>query len=80
MKSDKGEFEFCKILCRNGHWRGPVCRVEIDEIKGMMPDNYAITNPRLDPLRMKTSSFQFTKPFVKPDKSKSPSIFSNFKQ
>ena len=55
MKSDKGEFEFCKILCRNGHWRGPVCRVEIEQIKGM--DNYAITNPRLDPSWMKTYPF-----------------------
>ena len=34
VKSDVGNYEFCKILCRNGHWRGPVCRVEIDDIKG----------------------------------------------
>ena len=34
MKSDVGNYEFCKILCRNGHWRGPVCRGEIDDIKG----------------------------------------------
>ena len=34
VKSDRGEFEFCKILCRGGRWRGPVCRVKIKDIKG----------------------------------------------
>jgi len=36
IKSDSGGFEFCKILCRNGHWRGPVCQTEIGDIKDNM--------------------------------------------
>ena len=50
MKSDRGDgLEFCKIVCRNGRWRGPVCNVEVDKISGLN-EKYFLQNKFVFPV------------------------------
>ena len=35
VKSSNGDFEFCKMVCILGQWRGPVCKLEVADITGM---------------------------------------------
>ena len=48
VKSDNGDFEYCKIICMNGQWRGPVCRLQVADITGQL--DTAVTAVHCEPL------------------------------